>query len=243
MDDVPRINSTFNKFMTEDYDNLFSYLNEINIYPTSHHEQIKNDMIEIHKNVYSLCLWSNEFEESPINQNIYLTQIRSDAIQSLYLSLLGFKKPVKLLLRGLIEDLLEHLYYYDHEIEYERLETEQKYYQDIQELWEYLRNHPRIKKIVDETEIYSMMRQYYSEFSKYVHSSTSEHMVNINTIDNIKFDIDFFNEYKNEIINISCCVNYLLYIFYKVSVGYESELYNHIIKFIPDQYKEALKIM
>ena len=69
------------------------------------------------------------------------------------------------------------------------------------------------------------MKQYYSEFSKYIHSSTSKHMDNINTIDNIKFDIDFFYEYKNEIINISCCINYLLYIFYKVSVGYESEFY------------------
>jgi len=243
MNNIIRIENTFKKFMKEDYDNLFSFLNENNIYPKEHHEQIKKDLFEVHRYIYSLCLWSNEFETSPINQNIYLIQIRSDAIQSLYLSLIGFKKPVKLLLRGIIEDLLEHLYYYDHKIEYERVETETKYYQDIRDLWEYLKNHPRIKHIVNETEIYGVLRQYYSELSKYVHSSTSKHMDYINTIDNVKFDVDFFKEYKKDIINISCCVNYLLYVFYNVSVGHESELFNHIINFIPDQFKQSLKSM
>ncbi|MBW1728200.1 MAG: hypothetical protein JRJ62_11615 [Deltaproteobacteria bacterium] len=235
-----RIDKTFDKFMDEDHNKLLGYLKNNNIYPLHYEKKIKKDVKEIHNHIYSICLWSNEFDEVPINQKIFLIQMRSDAIQSLYLSLLGFKKPVKLLLRGLIEDILNHLYYYDHKIEYERLETEPKYYQSNKYLWDYLKNQPRMKPIIEETETFSTLKQYYGDLSKYVHSSSSEYVEYINTIDKIYFEIDFFKQYKKEIINISCCINYLLYVFYKVNVEYESELYNYIIKFIPDKYKKSL---
>jgi hypothetical protein len=240
MTNLMRSDNTFNKYLEQDKEELLAYLKEINLYSDEKQNEIKEDLIEVHKNIYSLCLWITEFDGCPINQKIYLEQIRSDAIQSLYLSLLGFKKPVKLLLRGMIEDILNHVYYYDHKIEYERLETEASYYQDLGILWDYIKKHPRMKIILDQTEVYSMLKQYYSELSKFVHSSTTKHMDKINTIDDVNYDVEFYKEYKKEINNIACCINFILFVFYKVNVEYKSELYTHILRFMPENHKKAL---
>lgn len=235
-----RIDVTTHKTIEEDYSNFIKYLINNNICPEENKQLIEKNIKNIHFYIYSICMWSNAYDNEIIHKHIYLTQMRSDAIQSLYLSLIGFQKPVKLLLRNLIEDLLNHIYYYDHKIEYERLNYDKKFYNNISDLWEYLKNHPDLKNIINKNESMSNIKQKYSELSKYVHSQNTEHMHNINTIDELKFNINFFNEYMKEIIQIIDCINYFLFIFYKINNNLKTELTSHMSKLIPKEYKKSM---
>jgi len=235
-----RLEQTFTREIDKDREELISYFKKINIYPSKTNKSIEKNFNLCHRYIYSLCFWPHYFKEEIIYRKIFLEQLRTDALQSLYLSLLGLKKPTKLLFRSIIEDLLNHIYFYDHKIEFEKLESEYNFYINTNELWEYVDKHPRLNIVIKESDSLNILKIKYKEYSKYIHSQSVNYMDLKRTYEEVNFDVEFFNECKNNIIKIIENVNYILYIFYVINIEhFKPDWISYTIDLIPRHYKNT----
>jgi len=191
--------------------------------------------------VFSFCLWPHEFEKSPLHQRIFLEELRSDVLQSFYMALTGFKKPVALLLRCAIEDALRHIFFYDHQVEFERMERTPSYYVNINELWSYIKKHPRLEELMDSTDSLNFLENYYAIFSRFVHSTTTAHMNLTKTLDQIQFDKEFFEQYSKQIINLAQNLHFILFYFYRKTLGhFDPPWKSFVLSMIPTNYREVI---
>jgi len=210
-----RIENTINKALNEDYEELKNYFISKHLYSEEIDKNVKEYFKKSHKAIYLLGLWSHHFNFETTYRKIFLEEIRSDAIQSLQLSLLNLKRPVSLLIRSIIENLLKHIFYYDHIIEFERSEKEEQYYQSMDNLWSYLKNHPRLD-LYENTDVIGRLQTEYSILSRYVHSKSSKHMSLTTSLEDLSFNDEYFKKYCTQINNISIYVNFILINFYNL---------------------------
>jgi hypothetical protein len=214
-----RINYTIERALEEDRSKLEAFLRERSAYPVSQGAETDAAFKKAHKAVYGLCIWSHEFSESPIHQRVFLAELRSDALQSIYMALNGFKKPAALLLRSVIEDLLRHLYYYDHQIEFEKLEKTPSSFAKSNVLWQYAKEHPRLENLFEKSRSIDLLENYHAVFSKFVHSTTTTHMNLTKSLDEIGFDKGFFIEYAGNISLLAENAHFVLLVFYQKTTG------------------------
>jgi hypothetical protein len=103
----------------QDYDSVMSYLRERGALPDPLTSSVSRQAARLHAATYSLALWRFRLRGMRALVRAYVDEIYSDAIQVLPLALLGYRKPVALLLRGVLENVLRHVYYADHPVEHE----------------------------------------------------------------------------------------------------------------------------
>jgi hypothetical protein len=80
----------------------------------------------IHRLTYSLIVWKFRLNKLPLRGQVFLDELASDAIQILPQIMLGYSKTTKLLIRGVIENGLRHVYFLDHKIEFHRMNSDAK---------------------------------------------------------------------------------------------------------------------
>lgn len=194
-----------------------------------------------HKSVYSLCLWSHEFSSAPIHQKVFLDELRSDILQSFPMALLGFKKPAALLLRSAIEDLLRHIYYFDHEIEFERLEKSPSSYERMNDLWQYAKKHPRLEKLFEKSKAIDLLENNYAVFSRFVHSTSICHMNLTKSLSEIGFDAEFFEDFGKKVLNLARNIHFVLFSFYRKSlVSFNPAWESFLLDILLKRHKELL---
>lgn len=86
----------------------------------------------IHGLTYSLILWKFQLHGLTEHGKVFIEEIASDALQILPQVLAGYSKTAKLLIRGVSENALRHIYFSDHLIEFIRMNREGKWYQTIE---------------------------------------------------------------------------------------------------------------
>src|ERR1700683_2241191 len=96
----------------------------------------------IHGFTYSLILWKFRLQGLPEHGKVFVEEIASDALQILPQVLAGYSKTAKLLIRGVAENALRHIYFSDHPVEFFRMNREGKWYLTIEQLCEYAKWHP-----------------------------------------------------------------------------------------------------
>jgi len=152
-----------------DFSNVVSFLQTRGVVP----DPTPRDMIEcakrIHRCTYSLILWRFRLRGIPDHGRVFVEEIASDALQILPQTLMGYGKTAKLLTRGIIENVMRHLYFSDHPVEFARMNRESKWFMTMESLFEY----PKIHTIFMESErrfdAINRLSSLYSELSAGVH--------------------------------------------------------------------------
>ncbi len=128
--------------VASDFANVLVLLQERGIAPTSPSAEFVKIAKGIYENTYSLVLWRFRLLGLPEHAKVFVEEIASDALQFLPQVLMGYSKTAKLLIRGISENALRHIYFSDHPIEFARMNRERKWFLTQEQLYDYARNHP-----------------------------------------------------------------------------------------------------
>src|ERR1700678_1705829 len=130
----------------EDFAEVLELLQQRGIAPASPSAEFLRIAKVIHENTYSLILWRFRLPHLPEHSKVFVEEIASDALQVLPQVLMGYSKTAKLLIRGISENVLRHIYFSDHPIEFGRMNREKKWFMTQDQLCDYAKNHPAFLK-------------------------------------------------------------------------------------------------
>lgn len=173
---------------------------------------------QLHSAIYSLCLWSYFLDLKPRGQ-VFLDEIASESIQILPHALEGYFKTPMLLTRGIVENLLRHIYFMDHPIEFQKVNSSEKLYFTAEELFEYCRTHPAIKPLLKKFDAAGKLRTLYSELSAAIHGGKLTDMNLHRSLEEIKFDLPKFKEIVKKVAAVTESSNFLLLVIHQKRLG------------------------
>jgi hypothetical protein len=155
--------------VTNDFADVLALLTERGIVPAHPAAELVRIARTIHGYTYSLILWRFRLRGLPDHAKVFIEEIASDALQILPQIMMGYSKTAKLLIRGISENTLRHIYFSDHPIEFERLNRDKKWYLSIEQLCDYAKLHPVFLKIEPKFDAVNQTSSLYSELSAGVH--------------------------------------------------------------------------
>ena len=126
-----------------------------------------------------LMVWfSGNFilRETCAHGQVFIDELASDALQILPQVLSGYNKSSKLLTRGMIENVVKHVYFCDHPVEFARMHLPKKWYITVSELFDYMKHHPAFDDTRDKFDAVANLAGIYSELSEFVHGGTVRHL-------------------------------------------------------------------
>jgi hypothetical protein len=155
--------------VAEDFASVISFLTHQRIVPAPAPATLLENAKRIHRATFSLILWRFRLKRIPQHGKVFIEEIASDALQVLPQVLMGYGKTAKLLIRGIIENTLRHLYFSDHPIEFERMNREQKWYVNLEDLFDYAKIHPAFLRTESRFDALNRLASLHSELSAGVH--------------------------------------------------------------------------
>ncbi|UWZ83375.1 hypothetical protein [Occallatibacter riparius] len=155
--------------LTADFENVVRYLQERGIMSAALSPTTLENAKKIHRATHSLILWRFRLGRLPENASVFIEEIASDALQILPQVFSGYSKTPKLLMRGIIENTLRHVYFSDHPVEFTRMNIEEKWYVSVEELMDYTKVHPDFRKTEVKFAALDRLRNLYSELSAGIH--------------------------------------------------------------------------
>jgi hypothetical protein len=156
--------------VAQDFAAVLSFLKTRGIVPPTPSAAMVEDAKKIHRATYSLILWRFRLQ-LPEHAKVFIEEIASDALQILPQALMGYSKTTKLVTRGIVENVLRHIYYADHPVEFERMNREQKWFMTMESLFEYAKIHPVFTATEPKFDAIARLRNLYSDLSAGVHGS------------------------------------------------------------------------
>jgi hypothetical protein len=201
--------------LSDDFSEVHDYLTSRGIFdPSDSEAKIKYARL-IHKYTYSLNLWRFRLEDIPEHGKLFLDELASDAIQVLPQSLEGYNKTTGLLIRGIIENLLKHLYFSDHPVEFFRLNRDRRWYLTTDQLFEYARNHYHYIITEPKFDALSQLSSLYSELSEIVHARAVRNLETRTVLATIKSSDKSMKRHSLHIAKCAQAANFLLAIFHR----------------------------
>ena len=162
-------------FLEVDFIELNSYLATKNLVPTIFSDSHSVKLKKVHLGAFALVYWDFNLQDLPEHASIHLKEARSDAIASIPLAMEGKRKQAFLSLREVSEDVLRHVYYSEHSVEYRWLQTLGKY-MTWKDLLAYTSNRLFYLDQRLGDSIKGSLGDLYQETSSYVHSRTMNNM-------------------------------------------------------------------
>ena len=148
---------------------VLAFLTTKGVIPASPSPVLLDHAKKIHRATFSLILWRFRLRGLPDRGKVFVEEIASDALQILPQCLMGYGKTTKLLTRGIIENVLRHLYFSDHPVEFERMNREQKWFITMTELLAYALAHPVFLKTEPRFDAINRISSLYSDLSAGIH--------------------------------------------------------------------------
>ena len=155
-----------------DFSEVLTFLTDREIIPTNPPGELIEIAKRIHKATYSLILWRFRLIRLPESGQPFIEEIASDALQVLPQILMGYSKTTKLLTRGIIENTLRYVYFYDHPVEFARMNRDTKWYLTMESLFDYAKIHPVFLESEPRFDAINRLSTLYSELSAGVHGRT-----------------------------------------------------------------------
>jgi hypothetical protein len=206
------------KSIKNDFDDLLQYTISKGLIKKDVANKIIDELKRIHKIAFAVAIWDDAVSNLEDNQKSFIKSIRSDIVQSIPLVFAGHINATALSLRLCIENILKHIYYFDHPIEYQRLIISRNHFLTFKEFLDYLKFHPIIEKAVEDTDILCNFSNKYSELSELVHGTTLHKNSIAECLANIKFSMEYFEDYFRVInligkyvVFLLCILHYELY--------------------------------
>ena len=204
--------------ISEDFSEVSTFLRERGIAPAIHDEQFAKHAKMIHGQTYVLILWRFRLLNLPIHGRAFVDELASDALQILPQIMMGYRKTSKLLMRGLIENTLRHIYFSDHPVEFTRMNRDVKWYVAVDGLFDYLRNHHDFMITERKFDAIAQLSNMYSRLSAGVHGRTVRDLEMRTALERIQYDHDAA---KDDIAYLEKCahaINFLLAIYHRDQV-------------------------
>jgi hypothetical protein len=170
---------------------------------------------ELHNYTFSLFNWKFLIRNMPGHKRAFLEEIASDALQIMPIALMGFKKPTIILIRGILENTLRHVYFSDHPVEFERTNSAAKWYLNNEYLFEYIRAHPYYLDVEKRFDAINRMKTLYDELSAVIHSRKLSNLEMRKGLVDIEYDENTFRQLTSLVKRTSECCNFILCIYYR----------------------------
>lgn len=200
-----------------DFTNFQKALLKTNKFQFKITEQTKPALKRFHRLTYVLALLGFKLEQkwSEENRYLFLNEILSDLLSNSSLCFLGFYYSSQIITRRLIENFYNHIYYFEHPVEFELLNLGRNDYSPIIDLKKYFESHPIIKPLIDQNikNFNDQLFQHYQELCRTVHTKGEDFMGLAKNLEEIKLEFDLKQHF--ELINKSLLsMIYLLYKFH-----------------------------
>ena len=145
-----------NIFQSENLENDFVKFQETllttNEFKFDIDETIKPVLKKYHRLTYVVALFQDKMEkEYELGYKyLFVNEILSDLLSNCSIVFIGYYYSSQILTRRLIENFYNHIYYFNHSIEFELLNLGKNEYTPIIELRRYIDSHPRFQLINDD---------------------------------------------------------------------------------------------
>ena len=197
---------------------------------------------KIHGCTYTLIAWKFRLGKLPTRGRIYLDEIASDALQVLPQVMSGYSKTAKLLMRGMIENTLRHIYFYDHPVEFTRINKPGKWRVTVSAMFDFVSNHPEFFEIENKFDAVAKLSALYSELSMGVHGRSVQDLETRTALKLIKFDSDKATQDLKLLERCTAAVNFALAIFHHEKVcSFSQEEKGLIMRTMPTTARRAWK--
>jgi hypothetical protein len=204
--------------VSKDFDEVFAFLAaKLGIQKPS--ADLLATSRQIHASTYSLILWKFRLGKMPDRGRIYIEEIASDALQILPQVMAGYSKTAKLLMRGIIENALRHVYFYDHPVEFTRINTPGKWRVTVAHMFEFLGAHPEFILTEPKFDAVSRLSYLYAELSAGVHGRSIRDLETRSALALIRFDPKKAQEDAELLEKCAAAVNFLIAIFHHDKVS------------------------
>jgi hypothetical protein len=192
-----------------------AYPGNASAYDTRFESQLKN----FHKFAFTMKLWSTSDLELDARSQIFLLEAASDAIHvSLFVSL-GAQRPTQFLMRAVVENIMRHLYFHDHPIEFHKNILNNTERPTVKALFDYASSHPVLIPYMLKHDAVANLHGHYSELCKGVHASSISDMSLCSHIDEVKPSLQMATKNAKIALNIFREVNYILLAFHRERTG------------------------
>lgn len=225
----------------EDFTSILNYYNDYSI--NSDLLQNLNLLLlkRMHKFIYNYNLFISKLDINDHYQP-YILQLKSNSIMLLNTCALGDVLGLKLNERLLIENLFRYIFYYHHEIEHHLLQIEPSQFITFTELFKYVKKYPKfhcVEELIHLSADY--LKDKHAQLSRYVHTSTIEHMALVEDIVSINQPI---NDIQQEINNFNGIAQHTFFL----TINFHIDAFNNLTlgeriittEFLSDEQKRGI---
>ena len=185
-------------------------------------EEFKPHLKKYHRLTYVIALFVNKLGkkwQSEGNRYLYITEILSDLLSNSSISIIGFYYSSQILTRRFIENFYNHIFHFEHPVEFELLNMGRNDYTPIVDLKNYFEAHPTIR-VQNDSNI-KMFNQalfaHYQDLCKTVHTKGEEFMGLAKNLEEIKPEIDISKHFDH----INKSVQNIIYLLYRFHTDIE----------------------
>jgi len=201
--------------VTSDFEEVVEFLKQRHILAEDPSPDIIAAARSIHAATYSLILWRFQAKRLPSHSHVFLDEIASDALQILPQALSGYRKTTLLLVRSIVENVIRHIYFSDHPVEFRRANREKKWYLTFENLFDYLRNHPDFVEAEPRFDGINRLSTLYDELSAQVHGRKVTHLEMRRALREIALDTEVFRKQVKLVERCAESSNFLLLVFHR----------------------------
>ncbi len=207
--------STVPSNVTSDFEEVIAFLKQRHVVAQELSPAITAAARKIHTATYSLIVWRFQIKRLPPHSQVFLDEIASDALQILPQALSGYRKTTLLLARSIVENVIRHIYFSDHPVEFRRANRDKKWYLPFESLFDYLRNHPDYMETERRFDGINRLSALYDELSAQVHGRKVTHFEMRRALREITLDIETFQKQAKLVERCAECSNFLLLVFHR----------------------------
>lgn len=200
--------------VTRDLEGVLVFLQGVNLVPQHPGKELLVGIKKLHRATYSLIFWRFRLQRIPQYGRPFLEEIASDALQVLPHALAGYVKTTHLLTRGIIENTLRYLYFIDHPIEYQLMNSGKKWYLEPRELFEYATGHPQLEHVETKFGALGKLKSLYSDLSGSIHGRRVEDLEMRVALNKIVFEQKALDQHVGFVERCAEAVNFVLYAFH-----------------------------
>jgi hypothetical protein len=205
--------------VAKDFDDVLGFLVQKLGLPAKALPEMTDTARRIHASTYSLIMWKFRLGKMPDRGRIYIEEIASDALQILPQIMSGFSKTAKLLMRGIIENTLRHIYFYDHPVEFTRINKVGKWHVTVSNMFEFLSAHPEFVLTEANFDALAKLSALYAELSAGIHGRSVSDLETRAALQSIVYDPVKSQEDTELLAKCTASVNFLIAIFHHDEVS------------------------
>ncbi len=198
-----------------DFASVLALLQERGVAPANPSVEFVRIAKGIHEYTYSLILWRFRLQGLPEHSKVFVEEIASDALQFLPQVIMGYSKPAKVLIRGISENVLRHIYFADHPVEFARMNLEKKWFLSQDQLYDYAKNHPLFVKTEKQFDAVNQLSSLHSDLSGGVHGRTVRDLEMRIALSKIAYDENAARAEADYLRKCAQATNFLLAIFHR----------------------------